>query len=52
MKHASDFLRRPIPRRYPWRQWARLTALAIGYVAIYFAALVGIYTLLVIGLAL
>lgn len=46
MKHAADYLRRPIPRRTPWGLYARraldvlavLMLAAAAYVAAVFAA--------------
>lgn len=48
MKHASDFIRRPVPRRYPWRQWAYFGAQLVAFLV----ASIAFYALLVFGLAI
>lgn len=48
MKHASDFIRRPVPRRYQWKAWLYLAAQVVAFIICAAAAI----ATLILGLAI
>lgn len=48
MKHVSDMLRRPVPRRYPWKAWLYLAAQVVAFIICAAAAI----ATLIFGLAI